>query len=284
MLKKLSTYNYVFWKSISSFKYYQDVVKTKFSFSFKYFWTFSLFLGLIISIPLNFTVIPAVNQFVNRAQTRLPNLYPQDLVITIKDGQVSTNVAEPLRFPIPYELFTDTPPAISDQKQQYLITIDTNAQVENYKSSQSLIFITRDNLVITEDLDGSYRLFPISDIDDITIDKPQIDSLVNLLLPWFKYLPWLLGIIIFLVFIIFLPLLRLISLVFLSLILLVGANLLKLNLNYKKIYQIGLHSLTLPTLIQVGIAAFGLVIPIPFFTSIVFLLYTLVILADMWKK
>jgi len=156
--------------------------------------------------------------------------------------------------------------------------------VEDFRQSQSLMFVTQDSIVVTEDMDGQYRVFPLAEIDDLVIDKNSVDGLLNSILPWIKYIPWILVAVIFLAFVVFLPLYRLFSLVFLALILVVAAKLLKLSLGYKKIYQIGLHSLTLPTLIQIGMSAFGLTVPIPFFISIVFLLYTLVILADLRKN
>ena len=281
-MKKLATYQYVFWKSISSFAYYRDVVKATFSFSFKYFLVFSGLIGLLLTISLSFTLIPPVSGFVRRLETRAVSLFPADLVISVKNGQMSTNVTEPLRFPFPVELFSDTPGAISDQKQQYLVTIDTKAKTEDFTTSRSVLFVTRDNLVIA-DRNGGYRVYPLKDMGDITINKKGVDEFLAKSLPILKLLPILLIVLFFLLFTLALPLSRLVSLAVLSLLLHIASRFMSLQLGYKKIYQIGLHAMTLPTLIQIVMTAFGLIPPIPFFNSILYLLYALVILAELRK-
>lgn len=280
-MRKLKAFNYIFRKSITSFSYYHEVVKTKFSFSLKYFIFFSFLFGTMLSISLSFVIIPSVNTVLNRFQSRIASLYPIDLVITVRNGEVSTNTTEPLRFPIPIELFTEVPGAISDQNQKYLLTIDTKAKIEDYAQNQSIILVTRDSAVISEN--NSYRVYPLKDVGDVTVNKQLIDDLLVKLTPILKYLPILTAVLLWFILTIFLPLSRLLSLLILSLILLLAGNLMKLNLSYKKIYQIGLHSLTLPTLIQIGLLSFGLIPPIPFFNSILFILYTLIIFAELKK-
>ena len=236
-MNKLSLFVRVFWKSMFSPVYYHDVVKAKFSFSLKYFLFFSFVLGLILTLSLTTVILPPLSKFSGRLQTRAAGLYPANLVITIKQGQLSTNQIEPLHFPIPYELFTDTPPAVSDQKQFYLLTIDTKASIEDYAKSQSLVFVTRDNVVM-----------------------------------------------LFVGLSIFLPMTRLISLLILSLVLLAITKLMHISLSYGKIYQIGLHALTLPTLIQMFMSGLGFNPPIPFFNSLLFLFYSLIIFAELRKS
>lgn len=281
MLKKLTTFYHAFWGSISSLTYYHDVVKAPFTFSLKYFWFFSLSFGFILTAILSTVIIPPVNAFVTRFEKRALNLYPADLVLTIKDGQLSTNVAEPLRFPLPVELFMETPGAVTDQEQQYLLTIDTKATIDDYAKSQSIVFINRDHIVIPNS--DSYRLYPIADINDMVITKAAADAFLQKLFPLLHILPFLIVAGLFMVLSIILPISRLLSLLVLSVILLVFARLLKLPLSYTKIYQIGLHGLTLPTLIQVIMISLHLESPIPFFNSILFILYTLVILAELRK-
>ncbi|HCM37916.1 MAG: hypothetical protein UV61_C0003G0090 [Candidatus Gottesmanbacteria bacterium GW2011_GWB1_43_11] len=282
-MNKLSLFVRVFWKSMFSPVYYHDVVKAKFSFSLKYFLFFSFVLGLILTLSLTTVILPPLSKFSGRLQTRAAGLYPANLVITIKQGQLSTNQIEPLHFPIPYELFTDTPPAVSDQKQFYLLTIDTKASIEDYAKSQSLVFVTRDNVVM-RDRESGYRLYPLKDAGNIVIDKQQVDLFLTQVLPWLNYVPWILGIVLFVGLSIFLPMTRLISLLILSLVLLAITKLMHISLSYGKIYQIGLHALTLPTLIQMFMSGLGFNPPIPFFNSLLFLFYSLIIFAELRKS
>jgi len=279
-MKKLHALNYIFWKSITSFAYYKELVKMPFSFSWKYFWAFSISLAVFLTVTISIAVVPEINKFSQRFETRAPALFPNDLVIEIKNGEVSTNVPEPLHFPIPYELLTDTPGAVSDQNQMYLVTFDTSASADDYFDSQSLILVTK-NQFVAADSEADYRVYSLKDFENMTIDKNFVDKQINTLLPFVRILPALAVFLIFVVFALILPIIRLISLIFLTVIVHLAARLMRVNLTYRKLYQIGLHALTLPVLIQIALIAFNLNPPIPFFNSILFVLYSLVILAEL---
>jgi len=283
-MQKLVTFNHVFWNSISSFTYYHEVVKTRFSFSFKYFFMFSLILGTLLTIVVSLTFVPDVNQFLKRFALRAPALYPNDLVITVKDGKLATNVTEPLHFPVPLELFSDTPGVISDQNQEYLLTIDTNAQINDYSNSHSLIFVTREQVVVPDSDGVGFRVYPISSFDDGTIDKNAVTKLLDTISPWYPFIVPAMIFILWFTLTILLSIIRLISLSVLTLILRVPAYFMHISLTYRKLFQIGLHALTLPTIIQILMTSFELYPPIPFFNSIVFLLYSLVILSELKRK
>lgn len=278
-MKQLNIFFRTFWKSVSSLAYYRDVVKAPFSFSFKYFIFFSFLLGLTLAISSSLAILPPVSKFTARLSTRSQTLFPPDLVITIKNGELSTNAIEPLKFPIPFELFTDTPPAISDQKQLYLATIDTKARAADFSKSQSLVLLTKTSIVV-KDEDSDYRIFPLKDLDDVTFDKAVVDEFLRTIRPLLGFIPALIILVLLGVFLVLLPISRLLSLLFLSLVLLIAAQVMKVILPYSKIYQIGLHALTLPTLIQIGLTVIGVVPPIPFFNSILYLLLALAILAE----
>ncbi len=282
-MSKLFTFIRTFWKSISSFSYYKEVVAARFAFSFKYFLLFSFLLGTILTVSISTVVIPTVGNFINRLSKRIYDLYPPNLIVTLKNGEVTTNAAEPIRVPIPFELFTDVPPAVSDQKQTYLVTLDTKAQLADFQTSQSLLFVTKDTLVM-QDNNGGYRVYPLKDTADFTLDKSKIDAFLRQITPLFKYVPLLLVSLFFFMFVVILPISRLVSLVFLTVPLLIAAQLLKVSLSYKKLYQLGLHGLTLPALIQISMSVFGLNSPIPFFNSLLYLLYGLIILAALKEK
>ncbi len=265
-----------------SFTYYRDVVRSKFSFSFKYFLVFSLLLGLFLTAVVSSLVLPQLSTFLTRFKTRAHALYPETLVLEIKKGHVSTNALQPFRIPIPFELFTDTPPAISDQKQTYILTIDTHANVSDFSKSQSLALLTSDSLVFADD-NGGYKVYPLKEVDNVIVKKSGVDQFLDKALPLLDAIGPIIILVLFFFFVIGLPLVRLISLLILTLFILMAANLMQLSYGYKKLFQVGLHSITLPTMIQILMLGFGLVVPIPFFSSILFLLYNLVILTELKK-
>lgn len=243
---------------------------------------FSILLGLAVTIVISTLIAHPVQTFITRFQNRALSLYPPDLVVTVTNGEVTTNVQEPLRFPIPFELFTDVPPVLSDQNQLYLVTIDTSAEISDFDETQSAVLITKDTIVAKDD-DG-FRVYPLDKETNVTIDKGAVDDFLSPLLPKLSYVPALLIVLIGFALIVILPLIRLVWLFFPTLALLLLSTLLKLNLSYGKLYQIGLHALTLPTLIQLALYWFGVYVPLPFFGSILYILYALVILATLREK
>ena len=253
-----------------------------FSFSFKYFVAFSFILGIMLTIFVCSMILPPLNHFSDRFLTRAVNLYPPGLEIQITDGTLTVNKNEPIRIPIPYELITDVPPAISDQKQKYLLTIDTKAKTDDYEKSQSLLLLTENQLVAPDEGSG-YSVYPFSEVTGVKINKETVDQIIRGAAPFVKALPYLVTAILFIIMAIFLPLSRLFSLLLLTFITMIFAKLLHLKLTYRQLYQLGLHALTVPVLIQVIMTLFSLIPPLPFFNSIVYLLYFLVILAELRK-
>src|SRR3989344_4178481 len=140
-MKKIKRFFTIFKRSLLDPKYYHDILKAKFSFSLKYLYTLLFFLALIHALIFSAQIavfIPLIPRFIETAKTVVQNTYPDELVITIKDGQLSTNVKEPYSIPLPKEF-----PDIFDQN---LITIDTKAQVSDYPKYQSLALVTKDSI------------------------------------------------------------------------------------------------------------------------------------------
>src|SRR3989338_6906966 len=90
-------------KSIFNPLYYQQLQEKPLSYSLKYFLKLSLLLAFIISVVLTVQFIPMVGIFINETNSKLPKIFPVDLMITLKGGTVSTNAQEPVLFRIPPE-------------------------------------------------------------------------------------------------------------------------------------------------------------------------------------
>lgn len=281
-MRKLSIFLRTFGKSTFSLTYYHEIVKAPFLFSLKYFIVFSITLGLGLTFLLSWAILPYLTTFTSRVNNRISNLYPNDLIIELKDGQLTTNQAEPIRFPLPYELFMATPPAISDQNQLYLITIDTRKKPRDIADSKSIFFITRETISVKDSTDdASYRAYPLKEFGDAHIDKDTVTKSLLSLKPLWDFLPYLAVLVILGGCVLLLPVTKLIFLLFMTVLVWPLTHLFKLNLSYQKLVQIGLHALTLPTLIQLGLLLLGLNPPIPFFGTILYFLYLMVIMAEL---
>ncbi len=278
--QKLATYQYVFWKSISSFVYYRDVVKARFRFSFAFFALFSFLLGILMSIAISIAIVPDIFTFTSNFQKNARGIYPSNLVIKVKDGKVSTNVSEPFSIPFPLKDVSNKDGLGELANIKYLLTIDTHVNPETGQNQNALIFVT-EKTIIFKDRGSAVRMVPVSDFGDVTIDREHFNSLVDSLRGFIRWVPLLVILVIVIVLLLLLPLLRLFTIVLLSLPLALSARLMGLKLSFAKVVQIGLHALTLPTLLQMFLLGFGVQVPIPFFNSILYLLYSLVILSSL---
>lgn len=280
-MKKLRAFFYSFKRSLVSPDYYRDVIKTKFSFSLKFFLFSCFLLSLILGTVYSLSAQPALNKFVLELK-RLPGYYPENLVIEIKNGQVNTNQKEPFFVPLP-----PFPGEGAEIKPPFtnLLVIDTQAEIGEIKKYQTAALLTKDSLVIrTAEQTQELRAYPLDNIKDFTLDENLIQTLWQKISIYFKYMVPLATTFIFLGLFIGLPLSKFIHLVIFSLITLIFAKILKAKLSYKKSLQVNLHAFILPTLVQEVFKIAGLQLPIPFFYSLVLLIFNLIILASLKEK
>ena len=95
-MKKIKTFLYVLKNSISSPKYYNDIVKTKINFSIKYFLALSLLVSVISVIGYSITYLPNYISEINTAYKSIEEGFPEDLIIEFKDGTWSSNKEGPV--------------------------------------------------------------------------------------------------------------------------------------------------------------------------------------------
>ncbi len=256
-MNPLKTFFYSLKRSLFEPKYYLDVAKASFGFSFKYLW-FLLFLLTIIKI---FTfggqylkTRPQIKPGVNKLLLYAENFYPKELKLEIKKGQLSTNVREPYVFDLEENKFQ------SDQK--HLLIIDTQGSIENYPSYDSYILATRNAVVYPSKSNnnrvGETSVFYFRNLKkDFIIDKKSYDNVLNIARPYvpkvtlfFDYVVlafsplcmifgsffWTIGVMFGLLFTIFFV--WIINLVF------------KKGFSYGSLYKMGMHAVTLPILVS----------------------------------
>ena len=105
---KLKAAIYVFTKSLTSPKYYNDIVKTNFGFSMKYFSVLALISSLVAFSGLVKPIMTDLGDSLKAVETTVVDSFPDDLEITVKDGEVSINQPEPYIFQTPEEGFEST--------------------------------------------------------------------------------------------------------------------------------------------------------------------------------
>ncbi len=282
-MNKLKTFYNSFIKSITSPTYYRDIVKAPISFSLKYVFFLSyvfMFIFIAVSAIYMATFLPKLPEFVTTAKSRLETFYPLNLVITIKDGIVTTNTDEPV--------FLNIPEAV-DEDIKHVVTIDTKAQVEDYYDYDTFFLVTDDSVVYPESDDKTYSVTSIKELQeevDITqIDRNVYEEFLGVAYPALDSIPKLapfilIGVVLIVPFIasVFEFIRNIIIVALLSVMTFVFALLLKINLPYLKIFQMGLHAVTIPLILMLILFFTGASVPLLFIAS--FLLWMVIILTQ----
>jgi hypothetical protein len=262
-------------KSLTKFSYYKEIEKAKFSFSLKYlfflFYILSLITSIVLAASLAVLVIPNAPKFISLVESKAISIYPDNLVVDIKNGQVASNQIEPYFITLP-------------NSGDHFITIDTKADPRNYKNEKTAILITKDSVVVPDKNNTAYRVYPIDPSTNFTINKSSYEKVVSQIIPYLKYAePALIVIALLLVFVwpviaaAFSLIAQLVYLAIFSAIFFIITKLMKKDLKFKKIYQFTIHASTLPILLSFIVSAIGIHMPSLLGSAILFVFMTLVI-------
>jgi len=284
-MKKIRTFLYVFRNSFIKPDYYLEVLKVGFSFSLKYFLFLFFCLSFITVVSFSSLMFAKAQPYMAKLKTEVINLYPDELELTIKDGTLATNVAEPYFIPLKPELF---PQEIADglKKQPIynIIVIDAQANPADLKQYQTFILLTKNSLAYLQNR-NEIRIQSLEEVKDFSLDKTKFSQAWQKAAP---FIDWLIPGLIFLS-LIFVPVFTIVSkLIYLclfSLITLIIFKLFKLKkLKFVKAWQINLHAITLPTIVIALFQVLRAEIKIPFFSTIILLIFNLIIIATIKEK
>lgn len=278
MKKKIKAFFYIFKNSAFKPLYYKDVLKAKFWFSLRYFLFLFFILSFLTSTTISVFLLQKGRPFIAQVKQTVPKFYPANLEVNIKNGQVKTNVSEPYFIPLDPELFPkELGQALKNQPIQNILVIDTQVEPSEIKKYQTFILLTKESVAFMADK-GEIRIQSLQDIKDMTVNQKVVKDL------WQQASPVLDKVIPFLIIILFLIIPpativgKFIYLVFLSFLTWIMALIFKAKkVNYPKALQINLQAITLPTVITALFQVLGAVPKIPFFQTIILLIFNLII-------
>jgi hypothetical protein len=235
-MNKLTTFFRTFIQTISNPDYYNDVIKSKFSFSLKYFLVFYLFLSIVTAFHYSIVIKPKLQTLGVNLVDELNNNYPADMVMDFKNGQLSiTGAPEPVNLPFP-QTVNDL---VSSSDYKYLLSVDT----QNTPDSQALLTLDKNNFTIHQP-DGTQQTIPLSEFHDMTLDKNSLGLTTSVLSSTIaKFIDWS-PFLVLLAALVGLTAGSLILLLILSLFTWTVSNILNKHLTYGKSYQLGLHTVT----------------------------------------
>lgn len=240
--------------SVSNFSSYKSFLSRSFGTTLKYLYFLLLIMAFVGSIKTAITLIPQapnIDLFVKNAKQLIQVGYPQELVVNIKKGQLTTNVPEPY--------FIDLPKQVINQPQPtkfHLITIDTQAKIEDFSKYQTGILLTR-TAAVSRDDNNTLKVYPFKSDFNLKIDKNQYNIIASKVVPYLNYAkPLIIGLVS--LFLIFSPFLlagfgligKLIGHLIWALLFFVIAKALSKNLTYKGVYLLSFFGVSLPIVIS----------------------------------
>jgi len=244
-MKKLKAFFYVLFKSATSISYYKDLLKVPLGFSIKYL----LILAVLASVIISIAIVPStakkqiveIDKFTDGAIA----FFPDDLVISIKNGELTMNRTEPFIV-------------------KGILAIDVNGTIEDLDRYETAVLINSSNIVVREE--GAIKAYPLKDMPDTQVTKDMIVGSAERIDGYLKYLPYALFALIFLVEFFYYFGMKLLYLLIVAVLVMLIGRARGLSLGFSKFYQISLHAMTLPLVIEVvtGIVGFSIGIPMWF--------------------
>lgn len=266
-------------KSLTKFEFYREILKLKFSFSLRYlfflFYLVSLVTSIVFAVSILVLILPKLPQVVSTVYNKAATLYPPGLVVSVKNGVLSTNEKEPY--------YVDSLSQLGLSKGvSHFITIDTNANPSDIKNENTQVLVTRDAFV-TLDRNNSYQVYPIDTKTNVTIDANFYKKILTQILPYLRYLEPGLIILLILSLLVwpfvaaaFSLLIELIYLFIFSAVFFLVVKLIKKKLTFAKTYQLVMHGATLPILLGFVVGTFGIHMPFLLPSAILFVFMILV--------
>jgi len=237
--------------SIYNPNYYMGLLTKSGGYSYKYYFSFIALLSVLLTIILIIvSFIFILSSRINKISEKIIEYYPDELVITIKDGKATSNVEEPYFLKAPKELFTKEQERILEN----ILVINTNEanfSIEEFNEYKTISLLKNDILIYySKNSDsGNFSIQQLSRFSDITISNESISSFLEKARPFVKIFPIILSPFI-VIFIFITLLLKMVYMFAGALPILLIAKIKGIKIKYWKAYHIGLHAMTLPILVN----------------------------------
>lgn len=268
-------------QSIYSPKFYKGIPRKPFKKALGYFLLLILFLTLVTVVKGSKKIFFDIPKEGHEMITSANEIYPEDLIIEIKNGEVSINQEEPYFIPAPEWIKRGI--IEEGEEAPYLIVIDTTTpfSITQCHEYNALFWLTKDSFLFNRRYCAETRMYNLSGITDFTINKKKIETWTEMILPAVKFV-WI-PVLIFTIIGLYVGFLsRLLYLVVFALVPYVVGKILKLNFTYGQAYKIGLYALTLALIVNTILSILSKWLPVDGFRYMVSLITTTVVLVNLF--
>lgn len=275
-MRKIKAFIYVYTKSLTSFTYYRDILKTGFGFSVKYYLFLALLASIITSLAISIKIIPETSRVFGNLINNARNAFPDDLVFTMKNSEWSINRPEPFIVPMPkFEGETADP-----NTPKNLVVFYNNGTIEDLKNLDTLVIFNKVNVLYRED--NKISVMPLKDLPDNVVNKTEFDKFIAAFATILRLLPLLMVVMIFLAVLAGNIIFRAFYFAWFSLFVWLASAITGFKLSYSQSIKVAIHSATLPLTLGVLFSVFNFS-PFKFWFSLLNLLFAVFVLINMKK-
>ncbi len=226
--------------SVYSPKFYSQIPKKTFKQAFSYFFLFILLLTSIRIITLINPLAVQAPQQIKKGAENLVNCYPNDLDISINQGQATSSAKQPY--------FVSCEKKEASTSAFLVVDINTPYSKEQFDKYQVPAWLSKNSLTVKQENDG-IKTYDLSKVKNFKVDKNTVNSFYKTASAYFPYLGPVLVLLVFVVLYVG-YIFNLVYLLILSLVLLLISNIMKKNFTYSQIYKTGLYAMTFAVIVD----------------------------------
>jgi hypothetical protein len=275
-MKKLKAFAYILKKSLTSLEYYKDVIKTELGFSIKYLASLAFILAIIVTVKISIFSTPKIQSALKTGMEDAREIFPKDLIITAESGQITINQPEPYAIPFPEEYTANLEETATEAFPKNIVVFDSDGTLNDMATYETLALVNNTNLLLQNTT--KTEVYPLNDMPDGQLTYDRVSQNVNDVIDLLKYTPLIIFVAVLVGLMIYYVGIRAFYLVFVALILMVIGLLQKQKHPFQDYYQVALHTMTLPLLLEVVLILVGVSVNVSWLFGLINLVFGFLVL------